>query len=271
LARLLAVLLPVFLLAGCGGEEGRPGPTPRPGAIRQERPPAVEPAAPTSRAAPRPPRTIPRGVPAGAVPAVVADNVDGDTIEIRFEPNGRVYDLRLIGIDTPETVHPTIPPECFGAEASRRTAALLPPGTPVYLEQDVSETDRFGRLLRYVWLPGGRGAPAVNTNELLVREGYATASTFPPDVKYADRFAAAQRAAYEEGAGLWSACRDEVEPPAPDRGGAFRDLDCGDFATQPEAQAVLDQDRSDPHHLDPDNDGRACERLPAAGGDRPRA
>lgn len=281
LGGLVPALLLAAVLAGCGGEIGSdPVPTPRAsgfqagertgadgGAVRRPR----EQRAPTSRPAPPPPpsgRRAPVGVPAGAVAATVTETVDGDTIEVLLD--GKEYDVRLIGIDTPETKHPTIPPECFGAEAARRTAQLLAPGTTVYLERDVSETDRYGRLLRYVWLPGqGRGQAAM-ANEMLVREGFASTSTFPPDVANADRFTAAQRAAYEEGAGLWSACREGERPAAPDgsRGGtgAGGDLDCGDFATQPEAQAMLDGDRTDPHRLDPDRDGRACELLPAGTG-----
>ena len=251
----------VLILAGCGGgSETRPAPA-RPGVGRT--PTVSGRPVPTSRAVPQQPARGTAGLPTGIQAATVDDVVDGDTIEIRFAGDGTVYDVRLIGIDTPETKHPTIPPECFGAEASARTEALLPPGTAIFLEKDVSETDRFGRLLRYVWLSGGRGRPAVNANEVLVREGFATASTFPPDVKYADRFTAAQRLAYEEGAGLWSACRGEVPTPrGQNQSGLFQDRDCGDFASQREAQTLLDDDRSDPHQFDPDGDGRACEGLP---------
>lgn len=74
--------------------------------------------------------------------------IDGDTIEVEFE-DGAVARVRLIGVDTPETVDPRRPVQCFGAEASARTRELLD-GQRVWLERDVSQTDRFGRLLRYV-------------------------------------------------------------------------------------------------------------------------
>jgi len=119
--------------------------------------------------------------------------------------DGEVRRLRLIGVDTPEA-HGQV--ECYGREASDRTKALAPPGTPVRLEKDVSETDQYGRLLRYVYLPDGR-----MLNEVLVREGYAQVATFPPDVRYQDRFLDAQRQAREEGAGLWGRCRDGAAAP----------------------------------------------------------
>jgi micrococcal nuclease len=113
--------------------------------------------------------------------------------------------LRLIGIDTPETVAPGEPVACFGPEASDRTKALAT-GQTVTLEKDVSETDQFDRLLRYVYLPDGR-----MLNEVLVSEGYARAVEYPPDVKYAQRFEAEGAAAREAGLGLWGAGCPEVD------------------------------------------------------------
>jgi micrococcal nuclease len=108
-------------------------------------------------------------------------------------------DVRLIGIDTPETVEPGVPVMCFGPEASRFTTSQLE-GRRVRLEFDVERLDRYGRTLAYVWI-GGR-----LFNEVLVRRGFAVVTTYPPDVKYVDRFVAAQRAARGGGRGLWSAC-----------------------------------------------------------------
>src|SRR3990167_5190540 len=105
--------------------------------------------------------------------------IDGDTVEI--EGGSRV---RLIGIDTPETVDPSRPVGCYGREASNFTKSQLE-GKEVRLEKDISETDRYGRLLRYVWIGD------VFFNETLVKEGYAQSSTYPPDVKYQDKFLAA--------------------------------------------------------------------------------
>lgn len=123
--------------------------------------------------------------------AKVTKVIDGDTIEI--EGGQRV---RYIGIDTPETVHPSKPVECYGKEASDENKELVL-GKEVKLEKDVSETDKYGRLLRYVWLGD------MMVNEHLVREGYAQSSTYPPDVKYQDRFIEAQRKARGEKKGLW--------------------------------------------------------------------
>ncbi len=137
------------------------------------------------------------------IPAEVVRVVDGDTLIVAF--NGSQPALRLIGMDTPETVHPTKPVQCFGAEATARTREILNSvGGPIWLEKDVSETDRYGRLLRYVWL--GPTTASAMLNEQLVAEGYAQVSTFPPDVKYQDRFLVAERAARAAGRGLWGKC-----------------------------------------------------------------
>ncbi|GEM_PF-2617874 len=125
---------------------------------------------------------------------VVKRVVDGDTIVLT--DNRR---LRYIGIDTPETVHPQKPVECFGKEAKEFNRQLVENKT-VYLETDVSETDRYGRLLRYVWVDGEM------VNEKLVREGYAYVSTFPPDVKHQELFVQAQQEARESNKGLWGQC-----------------------------------------------------------------
>jgi len=100
--------------------------------------------------------------------------VDGDTIVVVVD--GVEYRVRYIGIDTPETVHPSEPVECFGREASQRNRSLVE-GKAVVLEKDVSETDQYGRLLRHVWVEGEM------VNAALVGEGYAQVSTYPPDVK----------------------------------------------------------------------------------------
>jgi micrococcal nuclease len=123
--------------------------------------------------------------------------VDGDTAHIEVE--GRDLDVRFIGIDTPETVAPDQPVECFGPEASAYTERRLE-GEWVRLEFDLEREDRFGRTLAYVWLGNEL------FNETLVREGFALVTTFPPNVRHVDRFVAAQRAARREGRGLWSAC-----------------------------------------------------------------
>ena len=92
-------------------------------------------------------------IPAGLVAALVVNMVDGDTIDVLVE--GQEFRVRYIGVNTPETVHPTKGEEPYGKEASDFNRQLVL-GQTVYLEKDMSETDRFGRLLRYVWLEEGR-------------------------------------------------------------------------------------------------------------------
>ena len=123
--------------------------------------------------------------------------VDGDTAEIVL--SGREVDVRFIGVDTPETVAPDQPVECFGRQASAYTESRIE-GRTVRLEFDVERTDRYGRTLAYVWIGDEL------FNETLVTEGYALVTTYPPNVMYVDRFVSAQREAREAGRGLWDAC-----------------------------------------------------------------
>lgn len=129
--------------------------------------------------------------------------VDGDTIDIE----GGIK-VRYIGIDTPETKHPTKGVECFGKEASNKNKELAE-GKMIRMEKDVSETDRYGRLLRYVWLvdEGATSSAGLFVNDYMIREGYALASTFPPDVSYSKQFVEAQQEARENKRGLWNMCK----------------------------------------------------------------
>lgn len=120
--------------------------------------------------------------------------VDGDTIVVKY--NDKEERLRLIGVDTPESVHPEKGEQPFGKEASDYTKAQLA-GKTVEIEFDVEQRDQYGRLLAYVWLDGKL------FNETLVKEGYAVLLTWPPNVKYVERFTAAQKEAREKGKGLW--------------------------------------------------------------------
>jgi micrococcal nuclease len=132
--------------------------------------------------------------------------IDGDTIEV--EVWGVKERVRYIGIDTPETVHPSKPVECFGKEASVQNKMLVE-GKEVYMERDVTDRDKYGRLLRYVYVGD------VLVNEALVRGGYASVYTYPPDVKYDGRFRDAERSAREESRGLWSSvCAVKHSDPA---------------------------------------------------------
>jgi hypothetical protein len=189
----------------------------------------------------------------------------------------------------------------------------------VALELDVEKVDPYGRLLAYAsfaqkvpWGTRSRSCERSHTqhpgledyfwcktayawlsdgsmfNETVVREGYAQVATFPPNVKYTDRFLEAQREARAAKRGLWglpegklceqtdrgngiggecdngSTPTQEYSPPEPRPSGTGGggDLDCADFTTQEEAQRVLEQDPSDPNYLDGEGDGIACESLP---------
>ncbi|MFA5136351.1 MAG: thermonuclease family protein [Patescibacteria group bacterium] len=131
--------------------------------------------------------------------------IDGDTIII--EGNQKV---RYIGIDTPETKDPRKEVECYGHEAYVKNKELVN-NKYVRLEKDISDTDRYGRLLRYVWVYDSSSATGSGlfVNEELVRGGYARTATFPPDVKYSDRFKTLQETARKENKGLWTVCRIE--------------------------------------------------------------
>ena len=223
--------------------------------------------------------------------ATVERVVDGDTIEVSPSVDG-VSEVRLTGVDTPETYGGAEP---FGAEASQFTKDRLS-GKRVALEFDAERIDSFGRVLAYVWLPGGS-----MFNETLVRQGYAQVATFPPNVKYVDTFLTAQREAREANRGLWGLVQDKLcqladrgngiggecsgseseaseatpepestpsESPSGSSGGRIPllpddgDYNCSDFETQAQAQQVLDQNPGDPHNLDGEGDGVPCESLP---------
>ena len=139
-----------------------------------------------------------------ATNATVERVVDGDTVVVSID--GRRETVRLIGIDTPETVKPNSPVECFGPEASAATTALLPEGTPVRLERDIEARDAFDRLLVYVY----RATDGMFVNLELVRSGHATLLTFPPNVAHVDQFVAAAQAARLDGLGLWSGCSGDA-------------------------------------------------------------
>ena len=235
-------------------------------------------------------------IPSGAQPASLISVSDGDTI--RVDVGGQEETARLILMDTPETHDPNNPPECYGAEATAFLKELLPAGSALYLETDVSERDRFGRLLRYVWLD--RGDEVYLVNEAMVRAGYAAQSTFPPDVKYEEQIQEAARFARERGYGLWSACETDAkgdtnelgesetepapgeQPPwtpvpkltevaAPAGGIAGCDPTYPDLCIPPpppdlDCDYVYDQGfrhitvlPPDPHSLDGNRDGVACE------------
>jgi micrococcal nuclease len=134
--------------------------------------------------------------------AVVTRVIDGDTIQIDTGQK-----VRYIGIDAPELKHPRKPIQCFAKEAAGFNKSLVE-GKKVRLEKDVSETDKYGRLLRYVYLLQQDGVEKeIFVNEFLVRQGYAYASSYPPDIAFQEVFQDAQADARLHNRGLWSACK----------------------------------------------------------------
>ena len=138
--------------------------------------------------------------PGSAQEATVPRVVDGDTVIAQLG-SGATERVRLIGIDTPESVKPGTPVQCFALKASAYTKHLLT-GRRVRLVLDAEPRDRYGRLLAYVY----REPDGLFVNADLVRRGFAQTLTIPPNVRFADRFSALARQAREAGKGLWSAC-----------------------------------------------------------------
>ena len=209
LAVAIAVVIAVVIALACTGPPGVGSSTPGPSSTSTGSAPTD---APTGIATPIPTSRAEAGLgPNGPTEsATVVRVIDGDTIVV---DRGRGEEkLRYIGIDTPETVKPGSPVEWMGPEASAANNALVA-GRHVTMEKDVSENDRFGRLLRYVWLQRPEGWLMVNLE--LVRTGFAAVSTYPPDVKYVDLLLAAQRDAREAGAGLWGEQPEPMRTPTP--------------------------------------------------------
>jgi len=132
-----------------------------------------------------------------ALAVQVVQVVDGDTIEVCCI-GGKREKVRYIGIDPPETKHPTKGVEAYGKEASEANRKLVA-GRSVRLEFDVQQRDKYGRLLAYVYLEDG-----TFVNARLVEQGYAQVMTVPPNVKHQELFLRLQREAREARRGLWS-------------------------------------------------------------------
>jgi micrococcal nuclease len=116
--------------------------------------------------------------------------------------NGEIVKVRYIGIDTPETIHSGQKVGCLADEATLRNMELVE-GKQVTLIKDVSEVDKYNRLLRYVYVND------VFINKVLVDEGYAKAVTYPPDVRFSKDFLEAEKVARESSVGLWGATCDK--------------------------------------------------------------
>lgn len=217
--------------------------------------------------------------------AQVIDVIDGDTLKVLLD--GQEATIRLIGIDTPESVHLQQPVECFGREAAARTRELAA-DQPVQLEADPTQdsVDRFGRLLRYVYLPNG-----TLLNWELIYQGYGFEYTYEVPYVYQTEFRQAEQDARQNQRGLWApdACNGERKPadapapepppappvveeppPAPLAGNCSPayanvcipppppDLNCEEIRQQYgcSIQVVI---QPDPHEIDRDGDGIACE------------
>lgn len=133
--------------------------------------------------------------------------VDGDTIEVRNREGE--WKVRYIGIDAPETTHPTEKVQCYGLNAKLKNEELVF-GKVVYMEKDKSDTDRYGRLLRYVYVVNDNdldaGKEGVFVNLELVRGGFARAKAYKPDIAKQKMFENVQREAENNGVGLWGGC-----------------------------------------------------------------
>lgn len=205
--------------------------------------------------------------------------IDGDTLEVRF-PNGRVDTLRLLGVDTPETTLSRVDPAEFegipntsagrdhlyewGLNATSDANETLH-GETVRIAVDPAADRRgtFGRLLVYVFHDGE------NFNEGLLEEGYAR--LYESSFSQRETFETAEATARANETGLWNFTGTQTTglepsgaenrhvslPPLPPDG----DYDCRHFDSHTQAQAVLERDASDPHRLDADDDGIACESL----------
>ena len=135
----------------------------------------------------------------GAEVGRVVRVVDGDTIHVQV--GGTRETVRYIGVDTPESVKPGTPVECFAKRASAFNHRLVN-GEKVRLVRDAEARDRYGRLLAYVY----RVRDKRFVNAALVRRGYAVPLTVPPNVAHAEQFRKLGSAARRAGRGLWSSC-----------------------------------------------------------------
>jgi micrococcal nuclease len=210
-----------------------------------------------------------------ALSGTVSRVVDGDTVQVRVRGFDTV--VRLIGIDTPETRHPSRPVECWGPEATARARALMPEGASVRLRGDPGQDtrDRYGRLLAYVYTGDRDGAASVN--RALVASGAARVYVYGGvPFRHVAAFRRAEAVARAAGRGLWGppcrgATRAPAPAPAPAPSGAPAgcdpnytgacvppfppDVDCADIGRPVTVVGA------DPHNFDADGNGRGCERF----------
>ena len=137
---------------------------------------------------------------------VVVEAIDGGTIEVVF--GSTTERVRLLGIDAPESVHPSVPVQCFGPEASSALARLLPPGTEIEVFRDEQLRDHFGRLLLYVY----RSNDSLNINRYLVEHGLAAATFYEPNLHFRSEITGAEQRAKSQQVGLWGSCDGPDQP-----------------------------------------------------------
>ncbi|MBS2968509.1 thermonuclease family protein [Metabacillus sp. KIGAM252] len=209
------------------------------------------------------------------IQATVLSVTDGDTLKAELK-NGTTEKVRLILVDTPESRGKYQGnPQPFAKEASVFTKEQLE-GKEIELELGVEERDRFGRLLAYIWIDGEM------YNERLLKEGLARVAVYPPNTKYLDQFKEVEAKAKKEERKIWSlenyatdrGFEEEVNDKVPEEPSKEEnpqanqqfdpngpDRDCGDFAGHEEAQAFFEAaGPGDPHRLDRDGDGLACDK-----------
>lgn len=202
----------------------------------------------------------------GALYKVVSIS-DGDTISVNI--NGKDEKLRIIGINTPETVDPRREVQCFGKEASNKAKEILT-GASVRLESDSSQNDRdkYGRLLRFVFLEDG-----TDFGKTMIKSGYAYKYTYGTPHKYENEYKSAEEFAKENKNGLWSqdSCGGNLSSKSDEvkikmEKGEFicskNTYNCSDFKNHDEAQKVFEMCgglKNDIHKLDMDRNGRVCE------------
>ncbi len=162
---------------------------------------------------------LPWDIPEDAERMIVDEIVDGDTLRLTYPGNDYYYPTRLIGIQAPEMDGPYTRRECYGPEAKRYLTELLPVGTGVFVQKDITDEDRNGRRLRHVFV----ASPAISAttrsrdqdeddadvyllSEVLVLGGFAEARSYPPDDLYDDVLAEAEDIARDNRAGLWQTC-----------------------------------------------------------------
>lgn len=205
------------------------------------------------------------------IPAKIVRVVDGDTMKVSFEESGKVKEatIRLLLVDTPESVDPEKPVQPFALEASQYAKDILT-DKEVKLELDVSERDKYGRLLCYLYIGDKM------FNEMLLENGYArVAYVYPPNVKYVDKFREIQKAAQLKGINIWSVenyaqedgyHENVVKPTAKQAPTTESNSNSNVYynnCTEAKAAGAYNIKKGQPGYsakLDKDNDGVACEK-----------